>query len=149
MNADRVRVLERRVEELTRQIAGLPVRLARAGGKAKSSDATAAIFTGDIFGTIPAGQPSGLSAGSGSVFEVHTGGETIQLLGNHVFYNPFRLELEGACTLSKIAEEEWLIVGWVPELVCATATVVTSVACVDGQVQGLTDDIRYVSGPCP
>jgi len=90
MNQDRIARLERKLELVAREIAGLPVALARSSrGKA---DSASGVFVCTLSGQISAGSESAAGVGSGTVKKILPGGQ-YEDLGTRIILNPFVIAL--------------------------------------------------------
>jgi hypothetical protein len=120
------------------------VLLDRQGGAGSPVDDA---FTAEINSSIAKGTAEIPTSGEGEVFQVFSGGATVSL-GVKSLYNPFEFEISGNCSVGRISEDHYLILGDI-QAACTTKTVVTSVQCVNGDLVVTTEQITYLNAPCP
>lgn len=120
------------------------VLLDRAGAAA-TGGSTIATFESNS--NIAAGEPNAPTQGMGAVWDIGEGGAATSL-GTKTLWNPFRIEVSGVGTCSRITDDEYLIVGYVPTHACSSSTIVTDVRCVSGSIQVTKNNITYLSSPC-
>jgi hypothetical protein len=104
-------------------------------------------FTAELNSSIAKGTAEIPTAGTGEVFQVFSGGATVSL-GVKSLYNPFEFEISGNCSVGRISDDHYLILGDI-QAACTTKTVVTGVQCVNGDLVVTTEQITYLNAPCP
>jgi hypothetical protein len=110
---------------------------------------SAAVKTFNMTGTITAGSAATpVGPETATVYEVAAGG-VASSIGTKDLYNPLPHEVTGDGTCVQIDGDDYLIVSAPQPLECTTINPVTSVACVDDEIEYTTTPYEVVIGPCP